>query len=301
MKETKKSKNRILLYTVLISLLLHALIMLVPIQLNKEAEQEPIRVVRIDPVEIPRQQIVDETQKPLNNETPDDTRFLSKDNQKVDQETKARLTGPTKNQNIPSPELNPENQNSKPKEIDKDTMLLAIQKPQSERKTAEKRPEQKLDMSLMERSLASLNPSATDDYLPDVEDSNETLLNTKQFVYYSFYARIKEQLRMYWGQHLQKTFDQRFRTGQQALADRDLVTKLRIQLRNNGDLKNVFVVSSSGYPDIDDAAVKAFEQASPFPNPPSGMIERDGSVKLRWDFIVQANTGNQIKIFLSKQ
>ena len=301
MKETKRNQNRILLYTVLISLLLHGLLLFIPVNLVKDKNEEPIRIVRINPTDIPQQQIVDEREKPPNNETPDDTRFLSKNNQKVDQETKARLTGPTKNQNMPAPELTPQNQTSKAQKIDKDTMLLAIRKPNSERKIEEKKPEKKLDMSLMERSLASLNPSATDDYLPDVDDSNETLLNTKQFVYYSFYARIKEQLRMYWSQHLQRTFEQRYRTGQQALADRDLVTKLTIQLRTDGELKRVFVVSSSGYPDIDEAAVKAFEQASPFPNPPRGMIERDGSVKLRWDFIVQANTGNQIKIFLSRQ
>ena len=301
MKEKKRNQNRILLYTVLISLLLHGLIMFVPIQLSRDAREEPMRVVRINPVEIPHEQIVDEIEKSTNNEAPENTRFLSKNNKKVEQETKARNVGPTKNQNSVPPALNPDNQSAQVKGIDKDTMLLSIRKPNAELKTAEKKPEQKLDMSLMERSLASLNPSATDDYLPDVEESNETLLNTKQFLYYSFYARIKEQLRMYWGQHLKKAFDQRYQTGGQPLVDRDLITKLTIQLRNDGELKRVFIVSSSGYADVDEAAVKAFEQASPFPNPPSGMVERDGSVKLRWDFIVQANTGNQIRIFLSKQ
>ncbi len=303
MTEKKRKQNRILLYTVLVSILLHVLLLIIPIQLVKDKEVKPVSIVRIDREELPREQIVDETEKPLNNEIPADTRFLSKDNQKVDQETKARLTGPTKNQTTISPEMSPENKTAKAeeKEIDKEAMLLAIQKPDSEKIASEKKPEEKNHMSLMDRSLASINPSATDDYLPDVEDSNETLLNTKQFVYYSFYARIKDQLRLYWSQHLKKAFEQRYQVGEQALVDRDLITKLTIQLRADGALNKVFVVSSSGYPDVDDAAVKAFEQASPFPNPPAGMIEKDGSVKLRWDFIVQANTGNQIRIFLSKQ
>ena len=112
MKEKKRNQNRILLYTVLISLLLHGLIMFVPIQLSRDAREEPMRVVRINPVEIPHEQIVDEIEKSTNNEAPENTRFLSKNNKKVEQETKARNVGPTKNQNSVPPALNPDNQSA---------------------------------------------------------------------------------------------------------------------------------------------------------------------------------------------
>jgi protein TonB len=40
--------------------------------------------------------------------------------------------------------------------------------------------------------------------------------------------------------------------------------------------------------DLDSAAVEAFRQAAPFPNPPKGMVEADGTIKIRWDFVLEA-------------
>ena len=40
--------------------------------------------------------------------------------------------------------------------------------------------------------------------------------------------------------------------------------------------------------ELDDAAVEAFRQAAPFPNPPKGLIETDGTIKIRWNFVVES-------------
>jgi protein TonB len=50
----------------------------------------------------------------------------------------------------------------------------------------------------------------------------------------------------------------------------------------------VQVVSDSGVRDLDQAAVEAFQEAAPFPNPPSGIVDSDGTIKIRWDFILEA-------------
>ena len=52
------------------------------------------------------------------------------------------------------------------------------------------------------------------------------------------------------------------------------------------------VVVASGSEELDDAVVRAFKLAGPFPNPPEGLIESDGRVYLPdMDFTVQFRIG----------
>ena len=39
--------------------------------------------------------------------------------------------------------------------------------------------------------------------------------------------------------------------------------------------------------DLDEAAIRAFNRAGPFPNPPNGLLQETGSVDIRWDFILR--------------
>ena len=48
------------------------------------------------------------------------------------------------------------------------------------------------------------------------------------------------------------------------------------------------MLTQSGVIDLDSAAVEAFREAAPFPNPPKGMVEGDGTIKIRWDFVLEA-------------
>jgi len=47
------------------------------------------------------------------------------------------------------------------------------------------------------------------------------------------------------------------------------------------------VIGDSGIQDLDDAAIEAFKAAAPFPNPPKGVVENDGTVQIRWDFVLE--------------
>ncbi|MBI2027452.1 MAG: cell envelope integrity protein TolA [Deltaproteobacteria bacterium] len=294
----KKKKINLFQIALIVSFLLHIILFLIPLKFVPETAEKLIKIVRIDPEELPQKQIIDDNGTPDKKETPDqDTRFLSKHNRKVEKETRAQNVGPTiNNPSIPQ-KIQPQEESAKSKIMDKESMLLALSKPQAERKIAEKK-QNNIDLPLSQRNLSHLKPSATDDYLPDKEIGEETLLNSKQFKFYSFYERIKEKLRTQWGHNLKSVFQNQNFTN--ASLTKDLVTKLKIQLRNNGSLKQILVLSSSGYTDVDNAAIAAFESAAPFPNPPSGMIEKDGTIQLRWDFIIQSDKGPFIKVFLSK-
>ncbi|MDX9731530.1 MAG: TonB family protein, partial [Bdellovibrionales bacterium] len=66
------------------------------------------------------------------------------------------------------------------------------------------------------------------------------------------------------------------------------ITSVIIILDEKGTLFRVQVVGASGIVDLDDAAVEAFRAAAPFPNPPKGIVEEDGTLKIRWDFVLEA-------------
>ncbi|MCB0361740.1 MAG: energy transducer TonB, partial [Bdellovibrionales bacterium] len=70
---------------------------------------------------------------------------------------------------------------------------------------------------------------------------------------------------------------------------RDRITRVLITLDKNGSLIQVQVLGQSGLVELDSAAVDAFRAAAPFPNPPQGMVEHDGNIRIRWDFILEAS------------
>lgn len=131
--------------------------------------------------------------------------------------------------------------------------------------------------------------SATDDRLKDVETGMQTMLSTREFVYYSYYNRIKDRLRQYWEPKIKEKFERSLRQGRRiASVEGDKITKLIIVLDAQGTLMRVQMVSRSGVSDLDEAAVDAFRAAAPFPNPPAGIVEEDGTIKIRWDFVIEA-------------
>ena len=43
------------------------------------------------------------------------------------------------------------------------------------------------------------------------------------------------------------------------------------------------------------AQAQAFQAAAPFPNPPKGMLDDDGFVRIRWDFVLTTDNGPRIQ------
>jgi protein TonB len=130
--------------------------------------------------------------------------------------------------------------------------------------------------------------STTNDNLKDVENDLITRLNTREYKYYGYYTRIKNQLNQWWVPQVQQKFTKMMRQGRTIASENSKVTKLVIVLNTKGNLVKVQVMAASGVRDLDDAAIEAFRQAAPFPNPPKGMIESDGTVKIRWDCVVES-------------
>jgi TonB family protein len=63
-------------------------------------------------------------------------------------------------------------------------------------------------------------------------------------------------------------------------------TKVVVILNKGGDVVQVKLVSESGTRDLDDAAIDAFNQAGPFPNPPKGIANASGVIEIPWEFVL---------------
>jgi TonB family protein len=226
-------------------------------------------------------QIVEQEQKKSDQEAPD-TRFLSAQNQKVEKQTVARTKGEFRNENKESQKStdssNPKNWNLAPK-------IASLEKVEEEGlKKAEKAsdPEKSAD-----RKGNEVEGSQTQDYIKDVDQGLETLLNAREFKYYTYYNRIRKQLSQHWEPKVRHKLSEMFKKGRYLASSTDRITKLVVVLDKGGNLVKVQVIKESGVTDLDDAATEAFQSAAPFPNPPAGIVENDGTVKIRWDFVLE--------------
>lgn len=152
------------------------------------------------------------------------------------------------------------------------------------------------DLSLKDLSLSGDGKaaSASDDYLPGVPLGERTILSTREFKYFSYYNRIKDLLRQFWKPSIEREVSKLWGKGQM-LRENELVTRLLVLLDEKGQVQKISKVGASGVSEIDEIAVQAFYAASPFPNPPTALIESDGFVRLKWDFILQTSAAPRIQ------
>lgn len=136
--------------------------------------------------------------------------------------------------------------------------------------------------------------AATDDVLKGVREGEGTVLSTREFRFYSYYHRIKELLRQYWKPNVERQITRIWNKGKNINSD-ELTTRVLVLLDSKGTIQKISKVSGSGFTELDEAAVEAFQRAAPFPNPPSGIVDPDGFVRIRWDFILQTDAGPAIQ------
>jgi TonB family protein len=249
----------------------------------------------------PEQHVVEQEEKPVNNETPEKARYLSQNNQVVKKQTVAKHKGEF--QNSASRAAPPRGQHGAKKLKD---MLIPLDPFAVMQKQVASENAQRLakEQALLDRKIRNSQPnfgqnydqdlnqktgdaSQSPDYLKDVDLGLETMLSTKEFKYYTYFNRIRRQLSQYWEPKVRDKLNKMFRQGRTIASNEDKITKLVIFLNPAGQLVKVQVMSESGIKDLDEAAIDAFRAAAPFPNPPQGIVDPDGFVKIRWDFVLE--------------
>jgi protein TonB len=125
------------------------------------------------------------------------------------------------------------------------------------------------------------------DYVEGLNESERTLLNTKEFVFFGFFQRIKERLEMAWHPLLKEHLSKFYQKGRSLASDKDHKTELLVILNSKGEVVRVRLIEESGQKDLDNAAIGAFNKAGPFPNPPKGIMNAKGEVEIRWGFVLK--------------
>lgn len=235
--------------------------------------------------------VVESDSQMANNKLTDKALYLSEKSNSVEKETRAKLGTKFLNaQNVAaqskpqaqSKSKNKSNKNTPPQKIDLfnnnfDAYTALNKKQNLAENGGENTPQ-----------AQNNEASTTNDSLKNIENDLITRLNTREYKYFGYYSRIKNQLNQWWVPQVQQKFSKMMRQGRSIASEENKVTKLVIVLNDVGNLVKVQVLAESGVRDLDEAAVEAFRQAAPFPNPPKGMIEGDGTVKIRWDCVVES-------------
>jgi TonB family protein len=133
------------------------------------------------------------------------------------------------------------------------------------------------------------------DYLKDIDDGADTLLNTKRWKYASFFTRVKRGVAQSW--RPDAAYRLRDPTGQ-IYGHKNRFTVLKVSLRPDGTLRDVMVEKPCGVDFLDDEAVTAFREAQPFPNPPPGLVDPSSNlITFRFGFYFEITGAPTFKIF----
>ncbi len=143
---------------------------------------------------------------------------------------------------------------------------------------------------------ASADGSPSRDHVEGLPEGDGTFLNTKEFKYATFFFRVRDSVAGYWEDLAVSEYRRRDPTGN-IYGGRDRATLLNIQLTREGRIGRIRVKETSGVRFLDDVAVKAFNLAEPFPNPPAGIADEDGNIRFNFQFVVTMRASSPLQIF----
>lgn len=280
------SDNMRILQGILLSLAVHFLLIIIAKMLPvPQPNAKPIEVTLLENPsqsethrQVVREQLLPEKLKVK--ESDDPLKFLSSQTQRVKKQTRAALSGMTKNRDNNAKEAK-ENQD---KNSSGQQHSLDPRRPGTLDAFA---PQYKKAPSLSQSIKADRGLSTIGEALPQqVQIGSFTALNTDRYLYYSFYARIEEAIRFSWEGLIQNAIATTPRNDFNRGARNVWITQLEIWLKPNGEIHSSHIMKESGIKGFDQAAIRAFTQARMFPNPPKEMVESDGLIHLKYAFHV---------------
>jgi TonB family protein len=299
MRKRKILHKDLLGYFIVLSILIHLLfVRLMPINIDLLSKKTDEDIVILEPLKNKINQIKPEEKfkekgeivdlaTPSDNRIPKDTKYLSDKNRVTDKETEARIKTHIFNPNkfmLKNQKMQNTNKKfneilKKDGEMESKNKELAIIKPEEKKREA---------YDLFLKSQANSSAPYDPNYLKDLEEGETTRLNTREFLYSSFFTRVKRQIAGHWKPD--DAFAKVYNVNP-GNAPKLLSTSVEITLNNTGHLTNIFVSKSSGYESWDNESVRCVKEASPFLNPPQGLIDPSGYVTFPFTFIGELTVG----------
>jgi TonB family protein len=255
-----------ILHGLLASLFIHILFVIflqkVPLPQNQNKGVLEFQIQESSQNETIKKQVVTQSVVPDKykvQETEDKLRFLSDRVQRVKEQTKAAISGLTKNQaektKSSGQKLDPFDNGYKPR--------------------------------ISRQNIASNSAFSTvSESLEQVKVGSMTALNTDQYLFYSFFNRVNELVYLRWSSLVRLAQDQVAHRLYNKTVHTRWLTQIDIWIKPNGEFHSAHILKESGVPEFDRAAVAAFQQAGLFPNPPKELVEEDGFIHLKYGLTV---------------
>ncbi len=135
--------------------------------------------------------------------------------------------------------------------------------------------------NLGKRGLPGTGDHFVHDFMPHVKIGDKTYLNALAFPDVQYFARLKRVFRMRFDPSppLRHHF-----AGNRVVVGKVTVT-MAMSVNPGGQLKDLFVVKSSGIPSYDQEALRTIRESSPFSAPPQKVCDKDGMLRMTWNFI----------------
>ena len=193
-------------------------------------------------------------------------KFLSKNTRRVKKQQVARKTGKTQNQRLQK-------------------QVQQQRKPWEPPSITGPGISAKQELRKMEKEVR-LSESTISEFIPEVRQGGFTSLNTDQFMFYTFYARINEQIRNRWVNNIRAYADSTPLRALNQISKKRQLTQLEVLLTPDGDYVKTIIHQGSQSEGLDRAAAQAFVDANPFNNPPEEIVSEDGYIHLHYAFYV---------------
>jgi TonB family protein len=145
-----------------------------------------------------------------------------------------------------------------------------------------------------EAIIGKIMGAAPNDHLEDVEQGDGTYLSTREWKFASFFNRVKQSIGMHWDPS--SSLRKRDPTGSM-FGGKDRYTMVNVTLSPDGRVADIYVEKSCGLDFLDLEAVKSFERAQPFPNPPPGLLSTDSKIRFSFGFFVDMGGGPRMRLF----
>ncbi len=282
---------------VVLSFLAHGL-MYSSVYLAPGRSLEAPTLVEMDLIEVPQKKEIPRDvqdlrladQDKLNEDKDEKAKFLSSHNQRVEKQTVAQKHGEFKNINKKGPEGDSASSQPAPNKWAKFMPQFDVSKnvkDLSEREQRFQDGDMILPSAQSPTRQAGTDVSQTLDYIKELDPGLETMLSTKEFKYYTFFTRVRKQLNQHWTPKIRSKVDQIYKQGRRIASTDDMITNCLVTLDHNGRLLRIQIIGVSGVRELDEAATEAFRAAAPFPNPPKGMVDPDGTIKIQWRFVLE--------------
>lgn len=248
-------------------------------------KEKPIEVTINEPLTSKKQKSFAKEIDPLKEslkEVNDKADFFSKTTKRFKEQTRARVSGQTQNRtgDLPLDSDEKRSHGNVGSGVDK-KMTQYLQLPLGEGpKVEEKNGSGRFGQQVV------VGSSTVGEHIPGIKEGAFTALNTDQYTYYTFFARINEQTRARWVNNLRQLSNMLPQSTLVELSKQERTTQVDIQINGKGDFVRAVVLHSSGFKELDQAAINAFKEAAPFQNPPQEMLERDNLIHLQYGFYI---------------